>query len=113
MISRVPITLAKVNSMDTNRLDDMLERYGECCHQIKAAHILGVTPRTIFRMLEDGRLRRVGMSVDVRSICAYIENPGQNDLAARLQTKHTIQRNCVSAGEFLRASRSEKRGVKA
>ena len=99
--------------MDTTRLDDMLERYGECCHQIKAAHILGVTPRTIFRMLEDGRLRRVGVSVDVRSICAYIENPSQNDHDARQRKKRTIQRNCVSSGDFLRASRPEKRAAEA
>jgi len=99
--------------MDATRLDDMLERYGECCHQKKAAHILGVTPRTIFRMLEDGRLRRVGMSVDVRSICAYIENSDQNDQAARQRSGRTSQRNRVFAGEFLRASRPEKRAVEA
>ena len=99
--------------MDTTRLDDMLERYGECCHQKKAAHILGVTPRTIFRMLEDGRLRRVGMSVDVRSICAYIENPAQNDQAARQRKKRSVQRSRVSSGDFLRASRPEKRAAEA
>ena len=72
-----------------------------------------MTSRTIFRMLEDGRLRRVGMSVDVRSICAYIENPAQNDQAARQGKRRTGQRNRVSAGEFLRASRTEKRAAEA
>ena len=57
-----------------NRLDDMLARYGEVCQQKTAARILSVTPRTISRMMDDGRLRRVGMHVDVRSICHYIEN---------------------------------------
>ena len=50
-----------------NRLDDMLARYGEVCQQKTAARILSVTPRTISRMMDDGRLRRVGMHVDVRS----------------------------------------------
>ena len=53
----------------SNRLDDMLARYGEVCQQKTAARILSVTPRTISRMMDDGRLRRVGMHVDVRSIC--------------------------------------------
>ena len=43
------------------RLNDMLTRYGEVCPQKKAAQILSVTPRTIARMMDDGRLRRVGM----------------------------------------------------
>lgn len=72
----------------SERLDDMLERYGEVCQQKKAAHILSVTPRTISRMMDDGRLRRVGMHVDVRSICRYIENPAQLDFDARIHKKH-------------------------
>ena len=52
----------------SERLNDMLDRYGEVCPQKKAAQILSVTPRTIARMMDDGRLRRVGMHVDVRSI---------------------------------------------
>lgn len=51
----------------SERLNDMLDRYGEVCPQKKAAQILSVTPRTIARMMDDGRLRRVGMHVDVRS----------------------------------------------
>ena len=71
-----------------NRLDDMLARYGEVCQQKTAAHILSVTPRTISRMMDDGRLRRVGMHVDVRSICHYIENPVQMDFDARVKKKY-------------------------
>ncbi len=71
-----------------DRLNDMLERYGEVCQQKTAARILSVTPRTIFRMMDDGRLRRVGMHVDVRSICHYIENPVQMDCDARVKIKY-------------------------
>lgn len=67
----------------SDRMSDMLERYGECCTQAKAAHIMGKSPRTIFRMLEDGRLRRIGTDVDVRSIAMYLENPFQNNFVAR------------------------------
>lgn len=31
----------------SDRMNDMLERYGEVCPQIKAAQILSVSPRTI------------------------------------------------------------------
>ena len=41
--------------MDMNRLNDMLERYGEVCTQKTAAKILNVVPRTISRMMEEGR----------------------------------------------------------
>lgn len=71
-----------------DRLDDMLFRYGEVCSQKTAARILSVTPRTISRMMDDGRLRRVGMRVDVRSICRYIENPAKLDFDARIHKKH-------------------------
>ena len=58
-----------------DRLGDMIERYGEVCSQQVAGKILNVDPRTIYRMMNDGRLRRVEHRVDVRSICEYIENP--------------------------------------
>lgn len=61
----------------------MLERYGECCSQMKAGRTLGKSSRTIHRMLDDGRLRRIGTDVDVRSIAAYLENPAQSDYAAK------------------------------
>ncbi len=77
----------------TTRLGDMLERYGECCTQIKAAHILSKSARTIYRMLEDGRLRRVGSDVDVRSIVQYIDMPHDFDFATRTAKKRTPTRS--------------------
>ena len=74
------------NNTARNRLDDMLERYGEVCTQKVAAQVLSVVPRTIHRMLEEGRLRRVDRRVDVRSICEYIENPKQRILWPRRKT---------------------------
>lgn len=70
-----------------SRLDDMLERYGECCKQTKAGLILGKSARTIHRMMEDGRLRRIGTDVDVRSIVDYLENPRQFDFEAKAKAK--------------------------
>ncbi len=87
------------------RLNDMLDRYGEVCPQKKAAQILSVTPRTIARMMDDGRLRRVGMHVDVRSICDYIENPMQMDFTAHA---HETARIMIRPGEFYAASRAVK-----
>ena len=46
--------------MEISRLDDMLQRYGEICTQKVAGQILGVVPRTVARMMDEGRLRRVG-----------------------------------------------------
>ena len=80
--------------MDRTRLDDMLARYGEVCTQKVAAQLLNVVPRTIHRMLEEGRLRRVDRRVDVRSICEYIENPKQANFVAK--AKNTRPRNTMS-----------------
>ena len=80
-----------------SRLDDMLVRYGECCTQMKAAHILGKSVRTIFRMMEDGRLRRIGTDVDVRSIAQYLEKPRQADFSARAQKKRPPSRNRLNS----------------
>ena len=78
--------------MERTRLDDMLERYGEVCTQKVAAQLLNVVPRTIHRMLEEGRLRRVDRRVDVRSICEYIENPKQANFVAKAKnTPPTFQ----------------------
>ena len=86
-----------------NRLDDMLERYGEVCTQKVAAQLLSVVPRTIHRMLEEGRLRRVDRRVDVRSICEYIENPKQADFVAKV--KKNRPRAELSQSDFLAAAR--------
>lgn len=85
-----------------SRLDDMLARYGEVCTQKLAAQLLGVAPRTIHRMLEEGRLRRVDHRVDVRSICEYIENPKQANFVAR--AKNTRPRNAMSQSDFFAAA---------
>ena len=92
--------------MDMNRLNDMLERYGEVCTQKTAGKILNVVPRTISRMMEEGRLRRVGRGVDVRSICEYIENPKRANFTAR--AKNMGVRSTLAEGTFLAAARSGK-----
>lgn len=68
-----------------NRMNDMLERYGEVCKRTVAARILGCSVGKIRAMLEDGRLALAcgGEMVDVRSIAAYIERPRQIDELAR------------------------------
>lgn len=90
--------------MQNTRLDDMIERYGELCTQKTAAHILGIVPRTVHTMMEDGRLRRVGKRVDVRSIADYIENPGQKNYEARVaKGAPTAQ---LKQNDFLMAART-------
>lgn len=81
-----------VTTLPPSRLDDMLERYGECCSQMKAGRILGKSSRTIHRMMEDGRLRRIGTDVDVRSIVWYLENPQQRDFDAKVSKKRPSSR---------------------
>ena len=68
-----------------DRLNDMLERYGEVCTKTEAARILGRCSRTVRTMLEDGRLEYAcaGEMVDVRSIAAYITAPKEADFEAR------------------------------
>lgn len=58
-----------------SRVESFVARYGEIVNQKVAAHILNLHPRSIARMLQDGRLRRVDRRVDVRSIADYIEHP--------------------------------------
>lgn len=64
---------AKMNKHMDDRLKYFLDQYGETCRQITAAKILSVQPRTISRMMDDGRLRRIGSKVDVRSIYNLLE----------------------------------------
>ena len=61
--------------MESERLTDMLEKYGELCLQETAAEILCMSTRTIRRMVKDGRLRAVDARIDVRSLARYIDNP--------------------------------------
>ena len=97
--------------MNSERMNDMLERYGEICEQKMAAKILNVVPRTIARMMEEGRLRRVGHGVDVRSICEYIENLTVVNYAARTRKSHP--KGEISRGEFLAAAKVGKWASKA
>ena len=68
-----------------DRLNDMLDRYGEVCRRNVAAKILGCSTGKIRHMLDDGRLALAcgGEMVDVRSIAAYISQPVQQDELAR------------------------------
>lgn len=68
-----------------DRLNDILERYGEVCTKTEAARILGRSPRTVRTMLNDGRLELAcaGTMVDVRSIAGYIQQPRQIDELTR------------------------------
>lgn len=69
----------------SDRMNDMLERYGEVCTRVAAAKILGCSTGKIKCMLHDGRLETAcaGTMVDVRSIAEYIAQPRQIDELAR------------------------------
>ena len=95
-----------MENRENNRLDDMLKRYGEICTQKMAAHILQIVPRTVRSMMDDGRLRRVGRRVDVRSIYEYILNPRAADFKTRVKAAHP--RSNISDGEFLAAAKRGK-----
>ena len=69
-----------------------------------AAKILSVVPRTVARMLQEGRLRRVGKKVDVRSIAAYSENPEQMNFEAKVHQGAPTAR--LSEGTFLAAAKA-------
>ena len=92
--------------MANERMNDMLERYGEICTQKEAARLLSVQPRSIHRMMEQGRLRRVGHRVDVRSIAEYIENCGRGLPAPRRRSNS--QRGEIREGSFLAAARANR-----
>ena len=98
--------------MVNDRLNDMLERYGEVCTQKQAARILSVQPRSIHRMMEQGRLRRVGHRVDVRSIVEYIDNSGNLFFRARMQSGAS-QRGQIGEGAFFAAAKNRRRPVNA
>ncbi len=94
--------------MANERMNDMLERYGEVCTQKEAAKLLSVQPRSIHRMMEQGRLRRVGHRVDVRSIAEYIENCGRGLPAPRRHSNGTNQRSEIRDGSFFAAARANR-----
>lgn len=76
----------------SERLNYLLDRYGEICTQTRAAAILGISTQTIYRMLSDGRLRRVAKSVDVRSIDEYIERE-EAKARAKMEAKAEARMN--------------------
>lgn len=78
------------------RMNDMLERYGEVCKRSVAARILGCSTGKVRSMLMDGRLETAcgGEMVDVRSIAVYIVQPKQADELAR-QRRLGRSRWCV------------------
>ena len=94
--------------MANERMNDMLERYGEVCTQKEAARLLSVQPRSIHRMMEQVRLRRVGHRVDVRSIAEYIENCGRGLTAPRRRSTGTNQRGEIREGSFFAAARANR-----
>ena len=94
--------------MANERMNDMLERYGEVCTQKEAARLLSVQPRSIHRMMEQGRLRRVGHRVDVRSIAEYIEHCGRGLPAPRRHSSGTNQRSEIRDGSFFAAARANR-----
>ena len=59
------------------RTDLWVDRYGEVCTKTKAGHILSRDPRSISRMIKDGRLEGAcgGTMVDVRSMAAFAHQP--------------------------------------
>ena len=89
--------------MEIDRLRDMLERYGEVCTQKEAARILNLQPRSVYRMMEQGRLRRVGHRVDVRSIVEYIDN-GAVGLSAPRRQQSLSPRGEIREGSFFAAA---------
>ena len=107
-----------------DRLNDMLNRYGEICTQKEAARILNVQPRSIHRMMEQGRLRRVGHRVDVRSIAEFIDNNGKLMLRPHRQgvghqddgrqnagqrgNPGTSRRGQIDEGSFFAAARNRR-----
>lgn len=75
----------------TERMRDMVERYGEACTQAMAAQIINRSRESIRRMLLDGRISTAceGSMVDVRSLAAYIERPREIDAEKRAERKRT------------------------
>ena len=68
------------------RTEDMVTRYGEAVKLTTAARILDRDRKTIYRMIEDGRLETAcaGTMIDVYSIARYICQPAQDNRRARM-----------------------------
>lgn len=61
------------------RTEEMVARYGEAVKLTTAARILDRDRKTIYRMIEDGRLETAcaGTMIDVYSIARYICQPAR------------------------------------
>lgn len=72
-----------------DRQTAMVERWGEACTKKQAMEALNVSAPTLWRMLEDGRIRATadGLRVDVRSMADYIDNREEEDWLARVRAK--------------------------
>ena len=69
-------------ALAANREEQMVQLYGECCSQTKAAEILGCCARTVNRMIDSGTLKVAGNGkVDVRSLAQFIENPKKKNVS--------------------------------
>ena len=86
------------------RLNNLIERYGEVCNQQKAGKILNPEPSTIGRMMKDGRLHGVEHRVDVRSIC----DPRKANFAAK--ARRNRPRTELSSADFMAAARKGRWG---
>lgn len=78
------------------RTDMMVKLYGEVCTRAEAGRILGRDPKTVGKMISDGRIDDAcaGTMVDVRSIARYISQPKREDLESRkrkLKMKYNSQ----------------------
>lgn len=65
-----------------DRRKAMVERLGEACKVDAAAHELDCSTRTVYRLLESGKILAAceGSRVDVRSLADYIERrPHRNE----------------------------------
>lgn len=65
----------------------MTAQYGETVTISRAAQILNHGRPTIYRMIEDGRLRTVDGSVVVQSIAEYLTDSRTADRRARLERR--------------------------
>ena len=69
------------------RQDEMILRYGECVTRAQAARIIGKSLTTVYRMVQDGRLRTAccGTMIDMYSVAEYITAPREIDHRTRLK----------------------------
>ena len=133
-IGNALVSYAKLNKVVrqeeiySERHKAILARYGEVCQKKEAAEILNVSPRTVARWIDEGRLKTIGNQVDVRSNCAYLDcgisngkrirkkkkdawrmTSGADSIEMAAEVKENIfARNTSEMSEFERAARGIK-----